>query len=306
MVVPGVHADLADRAQQGHGESAAGVDVAGEHVDEPRPPSSPGSHAITSAAAWGTTSVRECARPPITTTTVGTPEAAVASMRASCSGGSRRSLASRNSPGGVFLATCRSGRRRRRPRRRRRRTSSTTSYRSASASRGVGTRQRDPAEVRRCDHLLDDLVGADVDGAAGVGVVAVEAARVGGRRAEHRDARSRRERQRPVVGQQHDRPGRGPTGQGEIVGGLDAPRRRGVRRSASSNNPSATFSSRTRRHARSTTASSSRPDRTWSGERGVVDAGREARRRCPADNAILAASSRSAAMWWRPSRSSIE
>ncbi len=81
---------------------------------------------------------------------------------------------------------------------------------------------RDAAEVRRCDHLLDDLVGADVDGAAGVGVVAVEPARVRRRRAEHRDPRSRLERQRPVVGQQHDRPGRGPTGQGEVLGGLDA------------------------------------------------------------------------------------
>ena len=34
VVVPGVRADLTDRAQQRHGEPAAGVDVAGEHVDE--------------------------------------------------------------------------------------------------------------------------------------------------------------------------------------------------------------------------------------------------------------------------------
>ena len=161
---------------------------------------------MTSAEAWGTTSLSEWARPPITTTTVGTPAAAVSSMSASCSAGRRRSLASRNSPD-----------------------VSSSAHAAAAAheddrhvgagevvhdvealcERGAGRRHRasDPSEVVGGDDVRDDLVGGDVDGAPGVGVVAVEdaACRPPTGRAPPRGAPSRSGRTPSLVSSTTDR-----------------------------------------------------------------------------------------------------
>ena len=152
------------------------------------------------------------------------PDAAVSSMRASCSAGRRRSLASRNSPDvssgdipllpptNTIATSAPAGRPRRRTARRGRRA-------------GVGTARAIRRRSVGGTTSVDDLIGGDVDGAPGIGVVAVEPAGVGRRRAEHRHRASRPQRQDPVVGQHHDRAGRGPAGQSQILSRLDLLRR---------------------------------------------------------------------------------
>src|SRR2546423_7333110 len=62
------------------------------------PPCSPGSHAYSSADACSAIQPSACARPLITTTTVGVPQATTASTSSCCTPGSPRSVTSRNSP----------------------------------------------------------------------------------------------------------------------------------------------------------------------------------------------------------------
>ena len=98
VVRAGVHPDLAYGVQEGDREPAAGVHLAAKDVGQGVATLFTGQPGQDEALACGTTSSSEWARPPITTTTTGTPRADVSAMRVSCSAGSRKSAASRNSP----------------------------------------------------------------------------------------------------------------------------------------------------------------------------------------------------------------
>lgn len=97
-VVARAHPGLAGRAQQGHGESPGRRHAPRQDVGEGGAASSPGGQATTTADAARAASPRAWARPETTTTTVGVPVAATASIRRHWSPGRARWAASRSSP----------------------------------------------------------------------------------------------------------------------------------------------------------------------------------------------------------------